>query len=51
MEYRVMKQARLRFYERYISRVDQAIDNALIPSLAVIVLVLSIWNIAGGSQA
>lgn len=43
-----MRQARLRFYERYISRADQAIDNLLIPVLAVFVLVGFLINVSGG---
>lgn len=45
-----MRQARLRFYARTFSAFDQAMDNALIPSLAVIVLVCFLWNV-GGLQA
>ena len=42
-----MRQARLRFHARYISRVDQTIDNALIPALMIMAWVLSVYNMGG----
>jgi hypothetical protein len=44
-----MRQARLRFYNRTFTRADAFIDNALIPFLAVIVLVGFIYNVSGGN--
>jgi len=44
-----MRQARLRFYERYVCVADQLIENVLIPCLAIIVLVCFIWNVSGGN--
>lgn len=40
-----MRQARLRFHRRYISRCDQLIENVLLPVLLIMVLVCSVYNI------
>ena len=45
-----MKQARLRFYERYVCLADQLIENVLIPVLGIMALVGFLWNVTGAGQ-
>lgn len=45
-----MRQARLRFHDRVISRVDTLIEDTLIPALLIMSWVMSLYNMGGFGQ-